>query len=177
MKPEGADGWPNLMAEFCETQYPARARGFLTPYAAHVVFMTRMTGSSRLTATFFAQKLGRSISRRPVEDIINKVRRGEVVITSDQLAAIAREHPTAQRYAEHHPEILDPKLAVVNPIKKVIREKVETRKVGRKSTAKKMVKKAAKKSGKVAKLAKKKTARKTPRSGPDPGPELPGLGK
>jgi hypothetical protein len=152
--------------------------------------MTRMTGSSRLTAEFLSQKFGRKFSRRPVEDIINKVRRGEIVITSDQLAAIAREHPMAQRYAEHHPEILDPAMAVVNPAKKLIwkkapAEKVATRKVARKSAAKKMVKKAAKKiavkpttkkagrkSGKAAKQVAKKKPGRPPR---DPGPELPGL--
>lgn len=183
-KPEGADGWPNLIAEFYESNYATKSRGFLTLYAAHIVFMTRMTGSSRLTAEFLSQKFGRRISRRPVESIINKVRRGEIVITSDELAEIAREHPTAQRFAEHHPEILDPALAVGNPVKKTAvkkRARKTAKKAARKSAARKVAKKAAKKSGKVAKTAAKKKAakkpRRAPRSGPDPGPELPGFGQ
>jgi hypothetical protein len=192
-------GEPNLMAEFLESKFAVKTRGFLNPYAAHVVFMTRMTGSSRTTAAFFAEKLQRKISRRPVEDVLNKVRRGEIVITSDQLAAVAREHPTARRYAELNPEILDPtaaggkpakktaakepvaeKATVKKAVKKIATKKIATKKAPAKKpklkkvvSKKVMVKKAAKKSGKAAMQVAKKKPGRPPRR--DPGPELPGL--
>ena len=194
-KPEGADGWPNLVAEFYESKYANKSRGFLTLYAAHVVFIARMTRSSRLTAEFLSQKFGRKFSRRPVEDILKKVSRGEIVITRDELADVAKEHPTAQRYAELNPEILDPgkpakktgakKAAKKTAAKKTAAKKTAAKKTATKKAAQKVAKKAAKKStkkaAKASKPAAKKTttnkSRKTPRSGPDQDPELPGFGQ
>lgn len=181
---------PNLMAEFLESKFPAKARGFLNPYAAQIVFMVRMTGSSRITADFLSQKFDRKFSRRPVEDILSKVRRGEIVITTEQLAAVAREHPTAQRYAELHPEVLIP----IGAAKSKSARKPAAKKAAPVSVSKKAVKTPAKKTAKrtprksgaatlkkgtasnnSAKPAARKVQKKKPRSRPDPGPELPGL--
>lgn len=97
-----------LVADFCDSEFAPRSRGFLVPYAAHVVYIARMSRSTRLTAAFLSEKFGRKFSRRPVEDILAKVKKGDIVVTAEQLAAVASEHPSAQHHAELYPDILNP---------------------------------------------------------------------
>lgn len=97
-----------LVAEFCDSEFAPRSRGFLVPYAAHVVYIARMCRSTRLTAAFLSKKFDRTFSRRPVEDILAKVKKGEIVVTPEQLAQVAAEHPMAQHYAERLPDMLNP---------------------------------------------------------------------
>ena len=97
-----------LVAEFCESEFYPQSRGFLVQYAAHVVDIARMTRSTRRTAAFLSKKFGRKFSRRPVEDILAKVQSGEIVVTAEQLAQVANEHPKAQHHATLYPDILNP---------------------------------------------------------------------
>lgn len=97
-----------LVADFCDSEFAPKSRGFLVPYAAHVVLIARMSRSTRLTAAFLSEKFGRKFSRRPVEDILAKVKMGDIVVTADQLAEVAAEHPAAQHFASLYPDILNP---------------------------------------------------------------------
>jgi hypothetical protein len=131
-----------LVADFCDSEFAPRSRGFLVPYAAHVVYIARMSRSTRLTAAFLSEKFGRKFSRRPVEDILAKVKKGDIVVTAEQLAAVASEHPSAQHHAELYPDIL-------NPTSKMEIEDAPTP-AAKKAAA---TKRDAKKSGKVGKAA------------------------
>jgi hypothetical protein len=97
-----------LVAEFCDSEFAARSRGFLILHAAQVVYIARMSRSTRLTAAFLSAKFKRKFSRRPIEDILKKVKLKEIVVTPEQLAAAARQHSWAENFAEMCPEALDP---------------------------------------------------------------------
>jgi hypothetical protein len=98
----------SLVAEFCDSEFAARSRGFLIQHAAQVVYIARMSRSTRLTAAFLSAKFKRKFSRRPVEDILMKVKLKVIRVTEEELAAAAKQHPDAQRFAEMCPEALDP---------------------------------------------------------------------
>ena len=98
----------NLVAEFCDSEFAAQSRGFLIQRAAQVVYIARMCKSTRLTAAFLSKKYNRKFSRSPVEDILKKVRLKQIVVTPEQLAAAARQHPRSEHFAEMCPEVLDP---------------------------------------------------------------------
>lgn len=150
-----------LVADFCDSDFAPRSRGFLVPYAAQVVYIARMSRSTRLTAAFLSKKFGRKFSRRPVEDILAKVKKGDIVVTAEQLAEVAREHPSAQHHAELYPDIL-------NPISKMAIEDAPTP-ASKKSAA---TKREAKKSIKEEKAATtppvKPTSTKTEDTAPKP---------
>lgn len=101
-------GNQQLVSEFCDSKFAPKSRGLLIPYAAQVVYIARMSRSTRLTAAFFSKKFGRKFSRRPVEDILAKVKTGEIVVTTEQLAAAAEQHPYAREFAATFPKILNP---------------------------------------------------------------------
>lgn len=96
---------PDLLSQYCE-QY-AGGRGLLIPYAAEVVLIARMDGV-RQCAEFFGHILKRKISRKPVTDILDKVRRGEIHVTREQLMAVASSHPRAARFLEVCPWAAEP---------------------------------------------------------------------
>jgi hypothetical protein len=102
------DKQENLVAEFCESEFAALSRGFLIQYAAQVVYITQMSRSTRVTAAFLSAKFKRKFSRRPIDDILKKVKLGKIVVTPEQLSAAARQHPRAEMFAEMCPESLDP---------------------------------------------------------------------
>jgi hypothetical protein len=95
------------LAEFCEDFAP-QARGFLVPHAAEVILMTRI-GSIRLATQYFTKKFGRKFSTKPINDIIAKVKRGEIVVTEEEIAAKAKCVPLAAQFVEKCPWMLNPR--------------------------------------------------------------------
>ena len=95
------------LAEFCEDFAP-QSRGFLVPHAAEVILMTRI-GSIRLATQYFSKKFNRKFSTKPINDIIAKVRRGEIVVTEEEIAAKAKCVPLAAQFVEKCPWMLNPK--------------------------------------------------------------------
>lgn len=90
------------------TKYNTDLRGTLVPMAAEVVLLTRM-GGTRKVARFFSDFLGKKISRRPIETILKRVKKGEIIVTEEQIRRAASRHPMAQRFVEKAPWIVDPK--------------------------------------------------------------------
>lgn len=95
------------LAEFCEDFAP-QARGFLVPHAAEVILMTRI-GSIRLATQYFSKKFNRKFSTKPINDIIAKVKRGEIVVTEEEIAATAKCVPLAAQFVEKCPWMLNPR--------------------------------------------------------------------
>jgi hypothetical protein len=126
----------NLVAEFCESEFAAQSRGFLIQHAAQVVYIAKMARSTRLTAKFLSKKFGREFSRRPIEDILKKVKLKEIVVTPEQLAAVARQHPRAEHFAEMCPEALDPysKMKIEDTPKPASKKTAATKREAKKST-------------------------------------------
>lgn len=99
-----------------------------------------MCKSTRLTAAFLSKRFNRKFSRRPVEDILKKVKLNQIVVTPEQLAAAARQHPRSEHFAEMCPEVLDPnsKMEIVDTptpaAKKAAATKRQAKKVGKAAT-------------------------------------------
>jgi len=70
--------------------------------------MTRIT-SYRLVAEYFSERFGRKISTRPIVDIVTKVQMGIIKVTDEEIAAVAKSHPLAQRFVEKCPWMLNPR--------------------------------------------------------------------
>ncbi len=89
-----------------------------------------MCRSSRLTAKFLSKALKRDFSRRPVDDLLAKVKSGEIVVTPEQLARAAAQHPKSTHFAELCPDILNTTNHiemedVTEPMKKITTSKRE----------------------------------------------------
>jgi hypothetical protein len=95
------------LSEFCE-EFAPQARGFLVPHAAEVILMTRI-GSIRLATKYFTKKFNRKFSTKPINDIIAKVKRGEIVVTEEEIAAKAKCVPLAAQFVEKCPWMLNPR--------------------------------------------------------------------
>jgi chemotaxis protein histidine kinase CheA len=165
-----------LVAEFCESEFYPQSRGFLVQYAAHVVYIARMARSTRRTAAFLSKKFGRKFSRRPVEDILAKVKSGEIVVTAEQLAQVASEHPKAQHLASLYPDILNPtsKIEIEDTEeeeKKAVAKKAAEEKAAREAAEAAAKKEAAQKRS-AGRRAKKSAVAKTAEPSPD-APETP----
>ncbi|NBZ94836.1 MAG: hypothetical protein EBR40_00105 [Proteobacteria bacterium] len=84
--------------EFFET-YGVRGKGVLLPFAAQVYVIARY-GGIRAATDYFSKKLGRKLSKRPIEDILNKIKRGEIVLTEAEIREEASKHPFAAKFFE-----------------------------------------------------------------------------
>jgi len=144
-----------MMAKFCE-KFVNRSRGFLIPHAAYVVMIARVSRSTRLTAEFLSEEFGRKISRRPVADILASVKRGDIVVTAEDLAMIAKEHPYSEKFVQMFPTLTDPRNT------KVIVDEPE----GKRTAAAK--KTAAKKKAAVAEATAGEREEKTKPAKPNP---------
>jgi hypothetical protein len=100
-------GVSRLVPEYCDA-YMGHLQRTLVPLAAEVVLLVRM-GGTRRTAQFLGEKLGKKMSRKPIETLMQKVKRGEIVVTQEELEAVALSHPLATRFVQKAPWILDPK--------------------------------------------------------------------
>lgn len=99
-------GSGDIIRRFFEKHRSGRCA--LIPYAPAVVLIARIDGAQRC-ADFFSELTGHSFSRKPVTDIVNKVERGDIVVTKEQLTHAAKSHPHAAQFAEACPWVIDPK--------------------------------------------------------------------
>ncbi len=92
---------------FCDN-YKSELRGTLLPFAAEVYLLSKI-GGTRRTAEHFSRLLGRKLSRKPVINILSKIRRGEINVTQEDVLRAANKHPISARFVRTAPWLTDPK--------------------------------------------------------------------
>lgn len=123
--------------------FGGKCRGILIPYAAQVYLIVQI-GSLNLAAEYFSARFGRKFSTRPIRDVLEKIERGIIPLSREEILEAAELHPAAKRFLGKAPWAIDPKKAArIDPV-------LPRRKPGRPP-----------KSGKTANEAAGKPARKT----------------
>jgi len=104
---EGMGEDPKLLKKFCNN-YLGDLQSTLVPWVAEIVLMVRI-GGTRRTAKFLGEELGRKMSRQPIETLMTRVKKGELVVTQEDLERVATSHPIARRFVQKAPWLVDPK--------------------------------------------------------------------
>jgi len=87
----------------------------LVPFVAEIFLMVKL-GGTRKTAKFLSDELGRKMSRTPIETLMTRVRKGELVVTQEDLERAATSHPLARKFVQKAPWITDPQSkALITP--------------------------------------------------------------
>jgi hypothetical protein len=93
--------------EFCE-KHGGKSKGILITYAPEVYVIAKFGGVER-AREYFSEKLGRKISKHPIEELLHKIRTGKVVITEKEIWAEAKRHPDTAEFFIRTPSAMDPK--------------------------------------------------------------------
>jgi hypothetical protein len=96
-----------LVWNYCEN-YGVRSRGALVPHAPAVFVIARLEGI-RGAAKYFAETLSTKITKKQVEGILSKIRKGEIKCTEGDIRLAAQAHPRANAYFKMYPSALSPR--------------------------------------------------------------------
>jgi hypothetical protein len=90
--------------------YGGRCRGILIAHAVQLYLIVQI-GSLQLAAEYFSGRFGRKFSTRPIRDIIDKIERGIIPLSREQILEAAELHRVAKGYLDNAPWAIDPKAA------------------------------------------------------------------
>lgn len=106
-----ADPLPDFLDRFA-----GRCRGILIPFAAQVYLIVQI-GSLQLAAEYFSGRFGRRFSTRPIRDVVDKIERGIIPLSREQILEAAELHRVAKAYVDNAPWAIDPKEAAkIDPV-------------------------------------------------------------
>ena len=87
----------------------------LVPFVAEIFLMVKL-GGTRKTAKFLSDELGRKMSRTPIETLMARVRKGELIVTQEDLERASTTHPLARKFVQKAPWLVDPQSkALITP--------------------------------------------------------------
>ena len=100
-----------LLPKFIDTNLKD-LQSTLVPFVAEIFLMVKL-GGTRKTAKFLSVELGRKMSRTPIETLMARVRKGELIVTQEDLERASTTHPLARKFVQKAPWLVDPQSKVL----------------------------------------------------------------
>jgi hypothetical protein len=95
------------VADYYNRRPPKRATSRLVALAPHVLILARCEGAPE-AARYFQETLGAKVTERMIKTIKNKVARGTLLVTREELEKAAMSHPTSAARLAREPSLCDP---------------------------------------------------------------------
>ena len=91
--------------EFVEL-YGKKAKGVLVPYAAKI-FVMAPYGGVPVATEYINSKLGTEFSKKPVTDLMDKIKEGEIILTAHEILEAAKEDPRTAAFFQRKLHSMD----------------------------------------------------------------------